>query len=239
MVCATIRNRLAAARVSTAKFTTRVVFSARVGRLCLWWGSAALAFGTFVGITRELIEGEVGAIDRGILLRVAKIRTPLLTSAAIDITALGSSALVILISFFGLLILLVMRDRRGALQLLLASVGAGILTFMTKNIIERVRPVEVNQLVAVSGYSYPSGHSVSTAALFLTIAIIGCRYLQSAGARATIVLAALMVSVTVAASRVYLGVHYATDVVSGFSLGMAWAILLTGLFTLHAHHCDR
>ena len=220
------------------KITNRLVFSARAGRLCLWWGGAVLAIGTFARITRELIEGEFNAFDNGILLRAAKIRTSSLTSAAIHVTALGSSALVILLSGFALLALLAMRDRRGAFQLLLASAGAGILTLVTKNMIERVRPADVNQLIVVSGFSYPSGHSVSASALYFTIAIIGCRYLQRASARATMVLAAIVVSVLVAASRVYLGVHYATDVLSGLSLGVAWALLLTGLFTLHAHRHD-
>ena len=76
---------------------------------------------------------------------------------------------------------------------------------------------------------------MSTSAPYLTIAIVGCRYVQRAGARATIVMAAVVVAVMVAASRVYLGVHYATDVASGFSLGAAWALLLTGFFTLRGH----
>jgi len=112
------------------------------------------------------------------------------------------------------------------------------MTFITKNMIERVRPADVSQLIVVSGFSYPSGHSVSASAIYLTIAIIGCRYVQLARTRATLVLAAFAVSVLVAASRVYLGVHYATDVLSGLSLGVAWALLLTGLFTLHAHRRD-
>ena len=220
------------------KITNHLVLSARAGRLCLWWGGAVLAMVTFARFTRELIEGEAATFDQGILLRVAKLRTPSLTSAAIDVTAIGSSAWVILLSGLALLVLLAIRDRRGALQLFLAAAGAGILTFITKNLIERVRPVDVNQLVVVSGFSYPSGHSVSTSALYLTIAIIGCRYVRRASAKAAMVLAAIAVSVLVAASRVYLGVHYATDVLSGLSLGVAWALLLTGLFTLHAHRRD-
>jgi len=234
----TISNYLVAASVPIVKFTNRLVFSAHVGRLCLWWGGTVLTIGLFVKITRELVEGEFSALDREILLRVAKIRTPSLTSVAIDVTALGSTALVILLSGVALLVLLVMRDRRGALQLLLASSGAGFMTFITKNMIERVRPADVSQLIVVSGFSYPSGHSVSASAIYLTIAIIGCRYVQLARTRATLVLAAFAVSVLVAASRVYLGVHYATDVLSGLSLGVAWALLLTGLFTLHAHRRD-
>jgi len=186
----------------------------------------------FVRITRELIEGDVAAMDSAILLAVAKDRTPWLTIAAVDVTALGSTTLVVLFSAFTLLVLLVSRDRMGALQLLAASAGAGILTFVTKNIIERIRPAEAERLIVVSGFSYPSGHSVSASALYLTIAIIAGRYVRRSGARAAIFLAVSAVIVMIGASRVYLGVHYATDVVSGLSLGAAWALLLAGFFTL-------
>ena len=214
---------------------SRTLLSAGAGRLSLWLGGAALAFGMFVRITRELIEGDVGAMDSAILLAVARRRTPWLTIAAVDVTALGSITLVVLFSAFTLVVLLVLRDRLGALQLLAASVGAGILTLVTKNIIERIRPEEAQQLIVVSGFSYPSGHSVSTSALYLTIAIIAGRHVQHTGARAAIFLAVSAVLFMVGASRVYLGVHYATDVVSGISLGAAWALLLGGFFTLVGH----
>jgi undecaprenyl-diphosphatase len=214
---------------------SRALFSARAGRISLWLGGAALAFGMFVRITRELIEGDVSAMDNAILLAVARKRTPWLTISAVDVTALGSITLLILFSAFTLLVLLVLRDRMGALQLLVASTGAGILTLLTKNIIERNRPAEAQQIIVVSGFSYPSGHSLSTSALYLTIAIIAGRYIQHSGARAAIFLAVSAVLIMVGASRVYLGVHYATDVLSGFSLGAAWALVLAGFFTLLSH----
>jgi len=214
---------------------SRPLFAARAGRLSLWLGGAALAFLAFVRITRELIEGDVGAMDSAILLAVAKARTPWLTIAAIDVTALGSITLVVLFSAFTLVVLLVLRDRLHALQLLAASAGAGILTLVTKDIIERTRPEVAQQLIAVSGFSYPSGHSVSTSALYLTIAIIAGRYVENPGARAAIFLAVSVVLIMVGASRVYLGVHYATDVVSGISLGAAWALVLAGFFTFFGH----
>jgi undecaprenyl-diphosphatase len=189
----------------------------------------------FVRITRELIEGDVSAVDRAILLAVARSRTPWLTIAAIDVTALGSITLVVLFSAFTLVVLLTLRDRLGAFQLLAASAGAGILTLVTKNVIERIRPEEAQQLIAVSGFSYPSGHSVSTSALYLTIAIIAGRYIQHSTARTAIFLAVSAVLILIGASRVYLGVHYATDVVSGMSLGAAWALVLAGFFTLLGH----
>jgi undecaprenyl-diphosphatase len=179
---------------------------------------------------RELIEGDVSAADSAILRTVVKLRTPWLTSTAVDVTALGSITLVVLFSAFTLVVLLVLRDRMGALQLLVASVGAGVLTTVTKDMIERIRPAEAQQLIVVSGFSYPSGHSVSTSALYLTIAIIAVRHVRHAGARAAIFLAVSAVLIMVGASRVYLGVHYATDVVSGMSLGAGWALVLAGVF---------
>ena len=205
---------------------SRPFFSARTGRLSLWLGGAALALLAFVRITRELIEGDVGALDSAILQTVAKTRTPWLTMAAVDVTALGSITLVVLFSASTLVVLLVLRDRLGALQLLAASVGAGVLTQGTKDIIERIRPEEVQPLIVVSGFSYPSGHSLSTSALYLTIAIIAGGYVRHSGARAAIFVAVSVVLILVGASRVYLGVHYATDVVSGISLGAAWALVL-------------
>src|SRR6202158_3722808 len=210
---------------------SHTLLSAGAGRRSLWLRGAALALGTFVRITRELIEGDVGAMDSAILGAVAKKLTPWLTTTAVDVTALGAITLVVLFSVFTLVVLLVLRDRLGALQLLTASVGAGILTLVTKNLIERIRPAEAQQLIVVSGFSYPSGHSLSTSALYLTIAIIAGRYVQHSGARAAIFVAVSAVLIRVGASRVYLGVHYATDVASGISLGAAWALVLAGLFT--------
>ena len=213
----------------------RPLFSPRTARLSLWSGGAALGLLAFVRITRELSEGDVSAVDRTILLAVARARTPWLTIAAIDVTALGSITLVVLFSAFTLVVLLVLRDRLGAFQMLAASVGAGILTLVTKDIIERTRPEVGQRLITVSGFSYPSGHSLSTSALYLTIAIIAGRYVQHLGARVAIFVAVSAVVILVGASRVYLGVHYPTDVVSGISLGAAWALVLAGLFTLLGH----
>jgi undecaprenyl-diphosphatase len=210
-------------------------FSARAGRIFLCLGGTALALLIFVRITTELIEGDVEAMDSAILLFVAKARTPWLTVAAVDVTALGSITLVILFSVFTILVLLVLRDRMGSLQLVAASAGAGVLTLVTKNVFERIRPDETQQLIVASGFSYPSGHSVSASALYLTIAIIAGRYVEHSGARAVLFVAVSALLIMIGASRLYLGVHYATDVVSGISLGAAWALLLAGFFTVVGH----
>lgn len=202
------------------------------GRFFLWLGLTALALGIFVDITKDLLEGDVDAIDRAILLAIAKARAPLLTSAAVDLSALGSVTLVTLFSAVTLAVLLMLRDRIGSLQLLSASAGAALWTVATKDIIERARPEVVPRLIEVSGFSYPSGHSLAAASLYLTIAIIVRRHLQTAPAQMAILAMAGLLIILVGLSRVYLGVHYPTDVASGVSLGAAWALLLAGGFSL-------
>lgn len=195
-----------------------------------WWlGSVALILGLFAGLTEETLEGDVNALDRHILLWVAKGRTPVLNIIALDVTSLGSVTLVVLFSLLGLALLAALRDRRGALQLALAAAGAGGLSLIMKNLFERPRPEVITRLVAVSGFSYPSGHSLESAALYLTIAIIAGGHI-GVRARWTLLMAAALIIVLIGASRIYLGVHYPTDVAAGLCLGTAVALLLGGCF---------
>ena len=201
-------------------------------RLSLWLGAASLSFAVFVKITSELRENEVHGLDSSILAAVVKIRRPWLSSVAVDVTALGSITLVTLISLIVLCLLLSLKDSMAAWQLVLNSVGAGIWTEITKNFIERTRPDDITHLVQVSGFSYPSGHSLASASLYLTIAILAARHLPTTQGRVLLFGLAIAVILLVAMSRVYLGVHYASDVASGASLGIAWALLLAGSFSM-------
>lgn len=207
-------------------------FSDREKRLSLWLGAASLSFGIFIKITSELLEHEVRGLDSSILTAITKMRRPWLTGIAVDVTALGSITLVVLISAVALCILLSLKDRPAAWQLLLNSVGAGIWIEVTKNVIERARPEDVTHLVQVSGFSYPSGHSLASASLYLTIAILAGRHLPTTNGRVVLFCLAIVVISLVGISRVYLGAHYPSDVASGVSLGVAWALLLAGGFSM-------
>src|ERR1700756_2331021 len=198
--------------------------SGREKRLSLWMGAASLCFGVFMKITSELRDNEVHSLDLSILTAVAKIRRPWLTDVAADLTALGSITLVVLISAVALSLFLSLRDEFAAWQLLITSLGAGIWTVVTKNLIERARPDDVTHLVQVSGFSYPSGHSLASASLYLTIAILAARHVPTTHGRVVLFGLAVAVISLVGMSRVYLGVHYASDVASGASLGIAWAL---------------
>ena len=102
-------------------------FSARAIKTSLWLGTASLALALFIKITSELLEHEVSSVDRAILVGVAGARAPWITVVAVDLTSLGSITLVVLVSTMAFCVLLLLNDRIGALQLVAASVGAGIL----------------------------------------------------------------------------------------------------------------
>lgn len=216
-----------------SRFPLRQTLASRTrSQFLLWSGLTALTLWMFIYITGELVEGEPMILDRVLILWAARVRSPWLTAAALDVTALGSFTLVLMFAIFALVVLAALRDRNGALQLVAASVGAAILTGATKNIIERVRPSVIPRLIEVSGFSYPSGHATLTTALYVTIGIIAARHVRRPSVRAMIFVATSVVLFMVGVSRIYLGAHYPTDVASGISLGLAWALLLAGLFAL-------
>jgi undecaprenyl-diphosphatase len=196
----------------------------------LWLGASGLAIGLFVVITHELLERDVGALDRALLVVAAGLRRPRLNAIMVDVTSLGSGTFITLFTIVALGVLAVLRDWRGAVQLIAASVGSGLWILVTKDVIDRARPTQVSRLVDVQGFSYPSGHSLSAAAVFMTIAILAASHLRSDRARAALYAGTFALISLIGLSRIYLGVHYPSDVASGISLGLAWALLLAAGF---------
>jgi undecaprenyl-diphosphatase len=162
-------------------------------------------------------------LDRAILLAVARMREAALTHVAVDLTALGSPSVLGVFTFVAVLMLLVARDRRGVVQLLVSSMGAAALTPWVKHGVGRPRPDVVSQLVVVHGASYPSGHALGAAAVYLGAALVAGRHWAHPRGRLVTLALAVALSITIAGSRVYLGVHYPTDACAGVSLGYAWA----------------
>lgn len=209
----------------------RKLISAQPRKLWFLLGCATLFFGIFVKVTQELLEGTSGDpkmkwLDEFVLLEVSKLRVDWLNGPAVDITALGSTTVLTLLTAVTLLMLVMVKDRRAILHLFIASCGAGLISQITKHLIHRNRPEVIERLVVVSGFSYPSGHSLAASAIYFTLAILGCRHFRRFGERAVLFALSSSIVGLIAVSRLYLGVHYPSDVVSGVCLGAAWAFIL-------------
>ncbi|HEX4351378.1 MAG TPA: phosphatase PAP2 family protein [Polyangiales bacterium] len=204
-----------------ARFVTWILASAA---LFLLWFVSELSdrlFGRPVGTPNAVVK-----IDQKILVAVSQWRRPWLNGVAVDITALGTPTLLALFTVLALGVALANKQRLSALHLLIASSGAALFNLGLKALLTRARPTEVPRLVNVAGYSYPSGHSMGSAAILLTFAMVSWRYVHRPIHRVVITLIALLLIGAIGMSRISLGVHYPSDVLAGFALGIAWALLL-------------
>ena len=213
-----------AAPDGSGKFLSR-----RMVRVAAWGGAIALAVGTFAAVTHQMVGGRFAAVDRAILFWLAGLRAPSLTAVVVGVTALSSQKPLAIIMLVALAILIALRDRWGVIHLTAAGLGTWVLEAAMKGLLERTRPTEVAPLLQVSGYSYPSGHALAAATLYLTMAIIAARYLRGRAAQAVLIAGTFVLITTIGASRVYLGVHYPSDVVSGIALGTAWVLILAAV----------
>jgi undecaprenyl-diphosphatase len=150
---------------------------------------------------------------------------PWLESAFMNISALGSGAVATLVVIFVLGFLLL--DRKPRLALLVAACGAGtaLVIHFLKLAFERGRPSIVTALQPASGLSFPSGHAMISVALYLTLGVLIAGSLEHRRLRVYVVGGAALLAVLIGSSRVYLGVHYPTDVLAGWTVGLAWALL--------------
>jgi undecaprenyl-diphosphatase len=141
-----------------------------------------------------------------------------------NITALGSVPVLLLlvISVSGFLYLLGKRHAMGFL--LVCVVGGVVLTIILKETFGRARPDLVPRLEAVSSASFPSGHSMMSAVVYLTLAVMLARIFASMRIRVYVICVAVTVSLLVGLSRMFLGVHYPSDVLAGWIVGFVWSI---------------
>lgn len=153
------------------------------------------------------------------------IGPPKMAEVARDVTALGSAAVLVPVLTFVVGFLVLSRRYAAALFLAVSSLGGATLNEVLKTLYGRTRPDEALRLIEIHSLSFPSGHAMSSATIYLTVAVLLSRIADRRREKIYIFAAALLLSFAVGLSRVYLGVHYPTDVVAGWAAGVAWAQL--------------
>lgn len=146
-----------------------------------------------------------------------------------DVTALGGVLLRNLFALAAIAALLFMRLRREAVLLAGTIVSGWVVDSAIKHFIGRPRPTIVPHLTDAAGTSFPSGHSFNSAVVYIAIALAFAAMSSRHSVRATIVVAAMLLSLLIAFSRVWLGVHYPSDVIAGWLGGAGWAFAASAL----------
>ncbi|MHB0776609.1 phosphatase PAP2 family protein [Halomonas sp. WWR20] len=186
----------------------------------------------FVALAGEVMEGDTRGLDEAILLAFRNandLSDPLgpgwAEEMGRDFTALGGVGVLTLITL-GVLAYLLLSERFRAAVFTLVSVSGGwIISTLLKMGFERPRPDLVPHGSIVYTASFPSGHSMMSAVTYLTLAALLIRVQPERRLKAYLLLTAVFITVLVGVSRVYLGVHWPTDVLAGWTAGASWAAL--------------
>jgi undecaprenyl-diphosphatase len=195
-----------------------------VAVLAMIWIFAALANAVREGDTRQFDEWVLNALRQG--TDKSQLRGPRwLTWGAQDITALGSPTVLGLtvLAVTGYLVLHGLY--RNGLFIFAASIGGWVLNWLLKLAFARDRPDVVPHLREVMSSSFPSGHALTSAAVYLTLGTLLMRIAEGRLAKYYCIAIAMFVTFLVGVSRVFLGVHYPSDVIAGWLIGMSWALL--------------
>ena len=150
---------------------------------------------------------------------------PWLEEAVRDITGLGSMIVLVLVTAAAIFYLLLIGKGREALLVLIAVGGGQILSSLLKLGIDRPRPDLVPHLVEVQTLSFPSGHAMMAAVTYLTLGSILAEIAPGRATKIYVLGVAVLITLMVGVSRIYLGVHWPSDVLAGWCAGFAWAML--------------
>jgi undecaprenyl-diphosphatase len=204
--------------------------------LAVVFGIAALAL-AFGHIAEEVLEGDSAKFDETILLLFRNandvsdpLGPPWVEEMARDITALGSYAVLSVVFCAVVVYLLMVHQRAAALWVVVAVCGGVLLSNALKLAFERPRPDLVSHAARVFTTSFPSGHATLSAVTYLTLGAFLASLHTLLRLKAYFLGLAILLTVAVGISRIYLGVHYPTDVLAGWCVGAAWAALCWTIF---------
>jgi undecaprenyl-diphosphatase len=217
------------------------VTKTRLQRHLQWWRARDLqllaglaAIGglllVFIKIGRAVSVEGTDQIDQAILLLFRNtpsdpIGSEQMQAAVMHISALGSGMVTGLIVLIVTLFCAVAGHWRYAALTVACSIGTGLAMWVLKDFYERDRPSIVTHIDPPGGHSFPSGHSMISAALYMTLAVLISRTLERRRLRVFVIAAGAFIALLIGVSRMYLGVHYPTDVLAGWTAGLLWALV--------------
>jgi undecaprenyl-diphosphatase len=186
----------------------------------------------FVEIADEVHEGEADRFDTAVMRAMRSgddlgdpIGPAWVEEAARDVTALGSFTVLGLVTLVTAGALWLQGNRRTAAVTVVAILGAAGLNQALKTLFGRARPDLVPPAVEVASASFPSAHAMLSAVVYLTLGTLVAQVQVRRRVKGFVIACAVLLALLVGASRVYLGVHYPTDVLAGWAVGAAWARL--------------
>ena len=188
-------------------------------------GAAVAIAGTwgFAEVAKHVSSGGTQAFDDAVLRWLGEHRTKPLDAFMLDITSLGTSSVVAMVVGVAALFLWLNKHKHSAILLLVSTAGGVLLNNLLKLGFSRPRPDIIPWATTATFYSFPSGHAMSATVVYSTVAYLAGRLQRTHRARIAVAVVAALVIAIICISRLYLGVHYPSDVAAGIIIGLAWA----------------
>jgi undecaprenyl-diphosphatase len=188
--------------------------------------ATTLAMAAFTAIGRAMAVGYTQPLDVAVMRWFERVHGPTLDVLALEVTALGSITVITLVLLVASVLLWTTEHRYSVLLLWVAVFGAAVLNLMLKMGFDRPRPEIFEWRTPYAGQaSFPSGHATLAMVVYWTLAYLVSRLERPRLLRLATWAGALVLVVAIGLSRIYIGVHYPSDVVAGFVLGFAWATI--------------
>lgn len=205
-------------------------FSKKSNRYFLWALILVIPF-LIIAALGHLYPESVTSWDYQMAEWIYEMREAELTQYIERLTRIGDGiSQVIVTAVIGLIFANLVTWKLGLWYILTVLFGAEFLNNAVKNIHQRIRPTEVTSLIEQGGYAFPSGHSMGTMILYGGLIYMIWRHGHSQSIKFLTTILVVLVIIGVGFSRIYLGVHYLTDVIGGWSLGLAWLMLCIGIY---------
>jgi undecaprenyl-diphosphatase len=203
----------------------------------VWLGVCLLLLFGLASLSEEVLEQEAFAIDEMILLWVNQWTTPALDQIMLAVTRLGDPDIVVPLTCIGFVWLWWKWRWRIAAIFALTCIGGAVLSTSLKVFFSKSRPELWSQLITETSYSFPSGHALGSMVLYgFSAYLLAQCYKQQ---KWLIFSIAGVLIAGIGLSRIYLGVHWPTDVVAGYSIGFLWLSVCIGLFQLEVRRAKR
>jgi undecaprenyl-diphosphatase len=177
----------------------------------------------FVKLANHVRSGSTQTFDDSLMRWMGAHHSPGLDAVMLEVTALGTGTVVMMIVAVAALFLVLTQHKYSAILLLASTFGGIVLNGVLKLGFNRPRPSIFVPAVHTVSSSFPSGHAMSAAIVYSTVAYLAARLHRRKWARWLVMTVALIVVGLISFSRMYLGVHYPSDVIAGVAIGLAWA----------------
>jgi undecaprenyl-diphosphatase len=177
----------------------------------------------FAKLAKHVQSGGTQGFDDAVMRWIAQHQYPLVQQSMLEVTALGTGVVVAMVIFVAALFLWLNKHKHSAVLLLVANFGGMVLNNLLKLGFDRPRPQVFKWGTYAASSSFPSGHAMSSVIVYGTVAYLAARLQQRRASRALTLTFAALIILLICASRMYLGVHYPSDIAAGLIIGLAWA----------------